>query len=130
MDFGGDKTADGLRIFTERPGVDDRIRRIVVHVGDGSERQVNPDRSPFECGDPAHLIGGRVAAGRAYAHIGRQRRTADQTDRRAAFEIGRDEQRKLGERLKSVELGRHVQRRADRDDEAADVERIDPLLRT
>src|SRR5439155_15753919 len=99
---------------------------VVVHVGDGSERQVHADGAAFERGDAADLVRGGVAAGGAHAHIGRQWRSPGEPKAGAALEVGCDQQRKARALLQSIELGGDVQGRADGDDQAADVQRVHP----
>ena len=89
---------------------------------------MNAHRAAFECRDPAELVGVRVAPGGGHAHIWGKRCAAVQPDCGARLEVGRDEQRQAGAFLEPVELGRLVQRGADRHQHAANVERIHPLL--
>ena len=121
-DLRRDQASDRLRVFAERAGIDDRVGRIVVDIGDRRKRQVDADRAAFERRDAAELVGIRVAPGGAHAHIGGKRRSAVQSNGGAGFEVRGHQQGQVGALLQPVELGRHVERGADRDDQAADVE--------
>jgi hypothetical protein len=71
------------------------------------------------------LIGVLLPASRGDAHEGRECRAPLQPHARAVLEVCCDEQREVGAPLEGVEFGRHVERRANRDDDPADFERID-----
>ena len=57
-----------LRVLAERARVDHRVRRIVVHVDDRREVDVNPDRAPFLRDRSADVVGIRVARRRGNRH--------------------------------------------------------------
>src|SRR5438445_453463 len=59
----------------------------------------------------------------------RSSRRPDDALRLAPLEVRRDQQWQLGALLQHVELGGDVVRRADRDDDAAHLERVDPARR-
>ena len=114
------------RVLAERAGVDDRVGGIVVDVGHRREGEMDADRAALERRDPADVVGGAVAPGGAHAHIGWEERAAVESDAGPALEVRGDEQRQLRALLQAVELGRDVERRADRHDDPADVQRVHP----
>ena len=131
---------DEVRILAERSHPDDGIRRIVVDVEHGSERDVHAERAPLERGDTPFLIGERSVARRADSHLVREHRPAAEidvvgqevsaalTERDARLVVGADDERKSAQPLHGVELDRRLDRRADGHDEAADVFARDELL--
>ncbi len=44
------------RILTERPGIDHRVARVVVHIGHRGEVDMHPDGAGLGRGDPARLV--------------------------------------------------------------------------
>ncbi len=87
---------------------------------------MDPHRARLERRDPAELIGVQLATRGAERHGHGERRAADQPHARAPFEVGRDQERDSGAPLQRVQLRRDVQRRADRDDDPAHLEAVDP----
>src|SRR3954452_18959875 len=68
------------RILTEGSHANDWIRRIVVDVEHGSERDVNAKRPRFECRDAPFLVGERRVTSGADTHLIREHRPATEID--------------------------------------------------
>ena len=119
---GSHKARHRCRIFAERADVDDRIRRIVLHVGDRIEIDVDADRTPFLSSELRRLICQMFIAGRPDGHRQRQTRRAEEHVPDAAFEIVGDQQRHFRQLLHLIDSQRHGCRIAAVDVQAADVE--------
>jgi hypothetical protein len=78
--------------------------------------------------DSSHLVGVLAAAG-TEPHGGRERRAALEPHAGAVLEVRANEQRQAGSALEDIELRRDVERRADRDDDSANPERVHGLER-
>ncbi len=126
------------RVLAVAPGVDDGVRRVVVHVEDRREREVDPHGPGLERRDPAQLVRQRRVPRRAQRHDRREPGAAAQVHAVRQDHAGRetlsgpvlhvrsDEQRHIREALQVVQLGRHVHRRADGDHEPADLVVVHP----
>src|SRR5687768_634171 len=89
---------------------------------------MDPDRTAFERGNAAELVGVGVAPGGCHAHIGRERCATIQSYGSAGFEVRPDQQREWRTLLEAIELDCQIQWRTDRNDEPPDVQGIHPPL--
>ena len=106
VDEGRRHLADTLGILAERSGVDDRVARVVVHVGNGREVHMNANRPRLLGDDPARLLGQHRVARRAERHGPGKLRTAGDAHADAKLEIRRVEERHLRQRLQPVQRRR------------------------
>src|SRR5688572_21560289 len=79
-DEGGTQTRRHVRIFTERAGVDDRVRRVVVDVQHRSVGDVNPECPSLHGRQPALLPCQDCITRCADCHLGRKHHCATQID--------------------------------------------------
>src|SRR2546425_6503678 len=128
-DVGLDELRDGAWILPEGAGVDDRVERVVVEVGVGSEIDVDADRAAFSGRGGADGVSVPGVACRAHRHDLGKRGGPDDPHARPPLEVRRHEQRQAGAALQHVELGGDVERRPGEDDETAHLERVHPALR-
>ena len=119
----------------ERPGVDHRILGIRVHIQDGGEIQVHPNRPGLTGRDLCKLLDQRLVPDRPQRHGRRKARSAtlwqqrrervsmvDPHSRTAVLEIGRHEDRYLGLFLEGVQLCDVRMGCSDRDGHSPDSE--------
>ena len=90
---------------------------------------MDADGAALDRGDAAHLVGVQLPAGGRHPHIGGEGGAAVEAHGGAALEVGGDQQGNAGVPLQDVELGGDVERRADGDDDAADLQRVHPRPR-
>ena len=109
------------RIFAERANIDDRIERIVLHVGDRVEIDAYSDGPRLLGRQLGSVVRDLRIAGRTDRHRERQPRRAEEHVTRPALEIGGDQQRQLRLALHLVEHQRHRRRIAAESVIAADV---------
>ena len=102
LDVGGDEISHLLRVLAERPGVDDGVGGIGIHVRIRKEIPVNADGARFFCVDAAEVLGVRRAAHCAKGHRMGKNRGADKTHRYSALKVGGEEQRQFGVLLQTI----------------------------
>ena len=85
-----------LRIFSERARVNDGIRRVGIHVGNGKEIPMHSDRPRFERRDASKGFGIFRFAGSSKRHRMGKDGGAIQPHRHAALEVCRNNKRQLG----------------------------------
>ena len=131
------ESRDALRILAERSRVDDRVRRIVVHVDDRREVDVNADRSPLLRDRATDVVRVRVARRRGDRHRRREHRRAAGLEQivreqpalepaEPGLEVRAHEQRHARAALQIVQLGGDFDRRAQRHRHAADAVLLHP----
>ena len=121
-----------LAVLTEAAVVDDRVRRVVVHVGHWAEAHVHAKALHLTCDLAAHAFDERVVRECAERHLLREAHAAVQPHGQTPLQVHSDEQRCTRNGLIVVGEGRLPRGAALEKDEPADVllldERGDLLL--
>jgi hypothetical protein len=124
-----------LWILAVRADVDDGIIGVVIDIGVRCEDPVDAQSARLTCGVEAFETGSFIIAAGGIGHVVRELHGAGNPHGRAAFEIGRDQQRRAREALDAVEEDGHFVRvgildgaahDAVDDDESSDAEVHDP----
>ena len=101
-DEGCAPVGDHVGVVAESARVDDRIGRVIVHIEDGIEVDVNADGAPLARGDAGGLrCGFRIACG-GQRHRARQARSAAKLHSDAALKIRSEQERHARARLQAV----------------------------
>src|SRR6185503_3127670 len=87
----GGEASDTDWILAKRANVDDRIRRVVVHVNNWSQHMLNAERSRFVSRYLAHATRVIGISSRAGCHHPAEVRRIKQTHPGAPFEIRRND---------------------------------------
>jgi hypothetical protein len=114
-DVGGGETADHLRVLAVRARVDDRVPRVVVHVDDGREVDVDADGARLLAGDAPGFLREALVTRGAERHQPRKRGRARKAEPEPRLEVARVQQRHLRDRLQPVDRRCRVERLAERD---------------
>ena len=93
---GGNKITDLLRVFSERPCIDDGVIGIGVDIGDGKKIPMHADGTSLFGSDAAEIFGVFRLTRRADRHRVRKAGGPVQTIADSQFKVGGDQQGKLG----------------------------------
>jgi len=128
LDKSSGQASHQFRVFTDRPGIYDRIIRVDININHRGISHMNPESPALDSGNTAHLISQFFWASRTQSHERREESRSSHLVTGSSFQIRGNKKRNFSQALKMVGKVSSLQRLPAKKDQSTQMIVMDKLL--